>query len=91
MFTGHDHLYQRGEVDGFRYIVSGGGGAPLYSVRCGKKGRPRCRERDGMRHVTSEHHYIMVTVYRTHIEICPKRADGSLLEPCQTIRSRANK
>lgn len=88
MFTGHDHLYQRGDIDGFRYIVSGGGGAPLYSVRCGNKGQPRCRTRDGMRHVTSEHHYIMVTVYRTHIEICPKRADGSLLEPCLSLRAR---
>ena len=44
VFSGHDHLYQRGEVDGLKYVVSGGGGAPLYSVRCGAKGKPRCKQ-----------------------------------------------
>ncbi|WP_428265206.1 metallophosphoesterase family protein [Haliangium sp.] len=86
LFSGHDHLYQRGRADGLDYIVSGGGGAPLYRVRCGVPGRRRCREPDGMKHVTSEHHYIIVTVYPSHIEACPKRSDGSPLEPCVTFR-----
>jgi hypothetical protein len=30
VFNGHDHLYQRSYKDGVYYIVSGGGGAPLY-------------------------------------------------------------
>ncbi len=30
VFTGHDHHYERSEVNGTCYIVSGGGGAPLY-------------------------------------------------------------
>lgn len=29
LFAGHDHLYERGEADGLRYFISGGGGAPL--------------------------------------------------------------
>lgn len=29
LFAGHDHIYERGAVDGFRYFVTGGGGAPL--------------------------------------------------------------
>ncbi len=28
VFSGHDHHYERGEVNGITYIVSGGGGAP---------------------------------------------------------------
>lgn len=35
VFSGHDHLYERSQVDGITYIVTGGGGAPLYSERHG--------------------------------------------------------
>lgn len=86
LFSGHEHLYQRGRAGGLHYMVSGGGGAPLYSVRCGVSGRPRCDAPDGMQHVASEHHYILVTVYRAHVEACPRRVDGTALEPCVTYR-----
>lgn len=36
VFNGHDHLYYRTRRDGVTYIVSGGGGAPLYSADPGK-------------------------------------------------------
>jgi hypothetical protein len=29
VFAGHEHFYERGEINGFRYFVLGGGGAPL--------------------------------------------------------------
>lgn len=32
VFSGHDHNYQRHIVDGIQYIVTGGGGAPLYDL-----------------------------------------------------------
>jgi len=32
VFNGHDHSYERGEVNNVNYIVTGGGGAPLYDV-----------------------------------------------------------
>lgn len=32
VFNGHDHSYQRLEVDGITYVVTGGGGAPLYPL-----------------------------------------------------------
>lgn len=32
VFNGHDHSYERGKVNGVNYIVTGGGGAPLYDV-----------------------------------------------------------
>src|SRR5580765_3067407 len=33
VFQGHDHLYYRTIRDGITYVVTGGGGAPLYDVR----------------------------------------------------------
>ena len=82
LFSGHDHLYQRGTAEGLNYMVSGGGGAPLYSVRCGKKGKPRCKIKDGMKHVAKEHHYVLITVFPRHVSACPKRVDGTPLEAC---------
>jgi hypothetical protein len=32
VFNGHDHNYERGVVNDITYIVTGGGGAPLYDV-----------------------------------------------------------
>jgi PKD repeat protein len=38
VFAGHDHLYERSFRNGVYYIVTGGGGAPLYS--CGTTSNP---------------------------------------------------
>ncbi len=81
LFSGHDHLYQRGRMRGLPYIVTGGGGAPLYSVSCGNKGQRRCAK-DGMQFVKRAYHYLMVEVTTNTITVCPKYPDGSLLEPC---------
>ena len=88
LFTGHDHLYQRGEKDGLRYVVSGGAGAPLYPVKCGTRGRPRCGEGDGAAIATSEHHYLVVTVRRSDVEMCARRPDRTPVEKCQTFPLR---
>jgi acid phosphatase type 7 len=89
LLSGHDHLYQRGRQDGLDYVVSGGGGAPLYRVRCGAAGRPRCVHPDGMLHVASEHHYLMLTVYPQFVELCATQVDGSPLESCQRLATRS--
>jgi predicted phosphodiesterase len=81
VFSGHDHLYQRGEIAGVRYVVSGGGGASLYGIRCGIAGRPRCKVDDGMLAVAREYHYLVLTIGRD-LELCPRRPDGGLLEKC---------
>lgn len=85
LFSGHDHLYQRGQMRGLAYIVSGGGGAPLYEPRCGSLGKRACREKDGAQAVYSEHHYVAVEVYPEFLTLCPRRSDRTLLEPCTTI------
>ena len=87
VLSGHDHLYQRGEIGGLRYVVSGGGGAPLYGIRCGVPGRPRCAVDDGMLAVAREHHYVVVTVARD-LELCTRRVDGTLLERCVRLPLR---
>ncbi len=32
VFAGHDHGYERGSINNVKYVISGGGGAPLYKV-----------------------------------------------------------
>lgn len=80
--SGHDHLYQRGTAQGLAYVVSGGGGASLYAITCGVAGTPRCKVDDGMQAIFREHHYLVLTVTATHLELCARRPDGRLLEPC---------
>lgn len=82
VLSGHDHLYQRGEVDGLRYVVTGGGGASLYPSRCGGSGQPACAVDDGLRASAREHHYLVLTVGREAVQLCPRRPSGRLLEPC---------
>ena len=85
LLAGHDHLYQRGEAGGIRYVVSGGGGASLYAISCGVPGRRTCAVDDGMQAVAREHHYVVLTVSKTAIELCARRPDGRLLEPCTQL------
>jgi len=33
VFNGHSHNYERNEVNGITYVVTGGGGAPLYAMQ----------------------------------------------------------
>lgn len=46
VFQGHDHLYLRKKVDSITYIITGGGGAPLYAD-----------EKNG-----GFHHFVLMTV-----------------------------
>jgi hypothetical protein len=38
VFAGHEGFYERGEIDGLRYFVVGGGGAPLEEAETGAPG-----------------------------------------------------
>jgi hypothetical protein len=71
VLSGHDHLYERGNVDGLRYVVSGGGGAPLYPV---KLTRPTQRKAESTNHV------VTFDVGRESIKLTAKRTDGSALD-----------
>jgi acid phosphatase len=85
LVAGHDHLYQRGEAGGIRYVVSGGGGAGLYEPTCGVARKPKCPE-DGMQKLAVEHHYLVVAIDKDTLELCARRPDGKLLEKCQRYK-----
>ncbi len=86
LLSGHDHQYQRGRAGGVDYVVSGGGGAPLYAITCGVPGKRRCATDDGMRMVSKEFHYVMLTLTAKTLELCARRMDRTPLEPCQRLR-----
>jgi hypothetical protein len=71
--AGHDHIYERGVEAGLRYLISGGGGAPLYPVRA---------PLDGTRKVESVHHFVEATVAADTVTLVARRVDGSVLERC---------
>jgi hypothetical protein len=73
ILAGHDHIYERGLASGLRYVVSGGGGAPLYEI---KSPLPSARK------LESVHHFVEVTVEGDFTRLVTKRDDGSLLERC---------
>jgi hypothetical protein len=87
-FGGHDHDFERGDLDGFRYIVTGGGGAELRASRCAvygssmSPGLKLCPPR--VKTFANEHHFVMVEVQSHSLQICPKRPDGTALEACTT-------
>jgi hypothetical protein len=72
VFSGHDHIYERGDVGGVKYVVSGGGGAPLY--RASRIASTRKQE--------STYHFIEVLISSEAIRLVAHRIDGSLLDQC---------
>jgi predicted phosphodiesterase len=73
ILSGHDHIYERGESNGLKYVVSGGGGAPLYEIA---KKLPTTKK------VESTFHFIETKVDGDKIAMTVRRSDGSLLESC---------
>ena len=71
--SGHDHIYERGDAMGLRYVVSGGGGAPVY-----RDIKPLASTRK----VEATHHFVEVSVTSDAVKLATKRSDGSLLEKC---------
>ena len=72
-FGGHDHNYYHTTRDGITYIVTGGGGAPLY---------PCNKERgviDGDKYLSC-HHFLVCDVNGDSIRIQVIKVDGTELE-----------
>jgi predicted phosphodiesterase len=96
LFAGHDHVYERGAGDTpagkLTYVVSGGGGAPLYDPVCAA-GAPATAEGGGalppcpasVAFIAKTYHYLMVEVASDGIRLCPRRPDGSAVEPCVSL------
>ena len=73
VISGHDHIYERGIADGLAYLVSGGGGSPVYRV---KKAEATSRRYESVRH------FVEVTTSGVAIQFVATRTDGSTIERC---------
>lgn len=72
LFSGHDHIYERGDHKGMKYVISGGGGAPLY--RASRIASTRKEE--------STYHFVEVMTGVDAIRLVARRIDGSVLDQC---------
>lgn len=76
VFSGHDHTYEHGEMDGVHYFVSGGGGAPLYP----RDARASAEDLAATRYFERTLHYLRVHTVGGFVEVAALREDGSLIE-----------
>jgi hypothetical protein len=70
VFNGHDHDYERSIVNGVTYIVTGGGGAPLYDV--GHSPWTIYSEKT--------YHYCLLTVNSSTLTFEAKKPDGVVFD-----------
>jgi hypothetical protein len=73
VFAGHDHMYERGEWKGLKYVITGGGGAPLY---------PDITAKSSTRRVEAAYNFVRVSVDGDAVKLVALRPDGSTLESC---------
>ena len=71
VISGHDHVYERGNEGLLRYVVSGGGGAPLYPVN---DPLPQTRK------AVSDYHYLAVSITKDQVSFIAKRPDSTRIE-----------
>lgn len=76
VLSGHDHLYERGDVDGLKYIVTGGGGAPLYPIN---------ERLPGQLAFEPTYHFLRVGVEGERVVVTAIRPDGSEIERCAFV------
>ena len=67
VFNGHDHDYERSVANGITYIVTGGGGAPLYA-----QGQPD----PASVYFTMTYHSVQVSVTDSLLTVAGVRSDG---------------
>ncbi len=71
VLQGHDHLYERGEKDGTRYIVTGGGGAGLYPVK---------KKHEWTVYTESVYHHVFLDFSKQGVTGRMVRADGTVAD-----------
>ncbi|MBN2543807.1 metallophosphoesterase [bacterium] len=74
VFNGHDHAYEHGLADGVHYIVTGGGGAGLYSVGYS----------DWTVYSERTYHFCYITVDGTCLNFKAIRLDGTVMDSLST-------
>jgi len=71
LFSGHNHLYERGVTRGIPYVVTGGGGAPL-NMDPGKI--------DSTLVTFKQYHYVLIDMGPDGVHLSTKGADGLVLD-----------
>lgn len=75
IFSGHDHYYEHGETPtGTPYVITGGGGAPLYEIS-----DPSSAPHTVIYNESTEH-YILVEVEGTTMYVTSQALDGRVLD-----------
>lgn len=69
---GHDHLYERSAKDGITYMVTGGGGAPLYKI----DSVPNPYQQVAI----STHHYMALDIDAEAIALTAIDRDGAVID-----------
>ncbi|HCL31778.1 MAG TPA: hypothetical protein DIC52_25530 [Candidatus Latescibacteria bacterium] len=72
VLNGHDHLYERSQVNGVYYVITGGGGAPLYKVNSS--------ENPYQQVAIAAHHYSALDVTPTSITLTAIGVEGEMLD-----------
>jgi hypothetical protein len=70
VFNGHDHCYERGKVKSVNYIVTGGGGAPLYET--GNKWWTV--------HSEKSYHYCLIICNQEELSFKAIKPDGTIID-----------
>jgi hypothetical protein len=71
VFNGHKHNYERNEVKGVTYVVTAGGGAPLYAMQ----------EREPTQAAFAlAHHFVLVEVDGDHLQARVISSGGQVLD-----------
>lgn len=79
VFTGHNHCYERTEsIKGVTYIVTGGGGAPLYDAT----------KTEWMAKIDKSHHFCKVRIAGNKCEVTMIRSDGTIGDRLILTKSR---
>ena len=73
VLAGHDHVYERGDGEGLKYVISGGAGAPVYEH---KLSAPQTMSFE------SVHHFVEAAIDGPSVKIVARRVDGSVIESC---------
>lgn len=79
VLSGHDHNYERIEINDISYIVSGGGSSVLYALRA---------RVPGSQIFISASHYLVLTFSEQGIHLQAKALDGEVLDEVQIALDR---
>src|SRR5262249_48207314 len=71
VLNGHDHTYQHHFANGIHYVVTGGGGAPLYKVRL---------DTPFTKAAKSARHHCEFTVNGNRMSVRAVEPDGTVIE-----------